>query len=365
MIIVLLFVVALLAFANGSNDNGKGVASMVGFGVARPAHAMAWATFTTLLGAAFSFWAARGLLKGFSTDLFTKGTPLSPSLYISILIGACAWVLFATRTGLPVSTTHAIIGALTGAGLVAYGSTKMEWAFLRHKFAIPLAVSPVLSLAIVYILAWPVVWIVGKVAGKCVCIVEEALAPAAAAPAVAMQQTTTSHIVVENEIDCAPSETVATTTATVTAIHWISSGLISFVRGWNDTPKIAALSVIGFAKLPHGIAIGFATTAIAMAIGGLVAGRRVLETLSKKVTPLPMAESLTASIVTAVLVGTASWSALPVSTTHVATGAIIGAGLKNNPQSVKWGKVGEILLSWCITLPVAALIAAGAKYLIH
>jgi PiT family inorganic phosphate transporter len=102
-----------------------------------------------------------------------------------------------------------------------------------------------------------------------------------------------------------------------------------------------------------------------MAAGGLIAGRRVLETLAKKLTPLPLAESLTASLTTAALVMAASRFALPVSTTHVSTGAIIGAGLKNDPAKVKWTKVGEVVLSWVVTLPAAALIAAGAKLVIR
>ena len=102
-----------------------------------------------------------------------------------------------------------------------------------------------------------------------------------------------------------------------------------------------------------------------MAAGGLIMGRRVLETLARKLTPLPLAESLTASLVTAFLVGFASKISLPVSTTQVATGSIIGAGLKSNPAGVKWGKVGEVVLSWIITLPVAALIAAMAKLILR
>jgi PiT family inorganic phosphate transporter len=78
-----------------------------------------------------------------------------------------------------------------------------------------------------------------------------------------------------------------------------------------------------------------------------------------------LAESLTASLVTASLVGLASWISLPVSTTHVATGSIIGAGLKNNPAGVKWAKVGEIVLSWIITLPVAGLIAVVARLILR
>jgi PiT family inorganic phosphate transporter len=252
---------------------------------------------------------------------------------------------------MPVSTTHAIVGALTGAGLVAFGNARFQWNALGDKFALPLAVSPVLSLVIVYVIAWPVVAIVSALAGRRRIVRQERIVQAVAVGA-------------EGVI----SESIAETTQTMTpvsptanAIHWLSCGLISFARGWNDTPKIAALSLLALASVAHGTAIGFVIVTISMAAGGLIMGRRVLETLAKKLTPLPLAESLTASLVTAFLVGFASEISLPVSTTQVATGSIIGAGLKRDPAGVKWGKVGEVVLSWIITLPVAAAIAAVAK----
>jgi PiT family inorganic phosphate transporter len=95
-----------------------------------------------------------------------------------------------------------------------------------------------------------------------------------------------------------------------------------------------------------------------MTVGGLTAGRRVLTTLSHKVTPMPLPESITASSVTALLVGMASWNGLPVSTTHVSTGAIMGIGLKNDASKVRWSTVGQIACAWLITLPFAAAISA-------
>src|SRR5579872_2592789 len=104
---LLIGVVALLAFANGSNDNSKGVATLVGFGAARPLPALIYATLATAAGGTISFFIADGLLKGFSGDfLFAKGTVLDQHFYIAVLIGACGWVLLATKTGMPVSTTH-------------------------------------------------------------------------------------------------------------------------------------------------------------------------------------------------------------------------------------------------------------------
>jgi PiT family inorganic phosphate transporter len=365
MTVLLLCLIAALAFANGSNDNGKGVATLVGFGAARPWPALVYATVATAIGGVVSFRLAGGLLAGFSTGLFAKGTSLTPGFFVAVLIGAFGWVMLASRTGMPVSTTHAIIGALCGAGLVAFGNAPVQWSFLGAKFAVPLAVSPVLSLAIVYTLAWPVIWGVGRLAGRCVCVVEQQPAVAGVtADGAAIAMPPQQAVILNHESNCAGAPGVSTS-ATANALHRLSCGLISFARGWNDTPKIAALSLLALAGVSHGIALGFAIVTLAMAVGGLVAGRKVLDTLSKKLTPLPMAESLTASLTTAALVIAASKIALPVSTTHVATGSIIGAGLKNDPNGVKWGKVGEIVLSWVITLPVAAGIAALAKCAIH
>jgi PiT family inorganic phosphate transporter len=365
MTALLVCLVAALAFANGSNDNGKGVATLVGFGAARPWPALLYATLATAVGGVVSFWLAGGLLAGFSTGLFAKGAPLTPAFFVAVLIGAFGWVMLASRTGMPVSTTHAIIGALCGAGLVAFGNAQVQWSFLGARFAVPLAVSPLLSLAIVYVVAWPVVWVVGRLAGKCVCVVERAPALAGVARGGAAVAGRPQHaVVVDDTSNCAPDAPGVTASSAANAVHWLSCGLISFARGWNDTPKIAALSLLALAPVNHGMAVAFAVVTVAMAAGGLVAGRKVLDTLSNKLTPLPMAESLTASLTTAALVIVASKVALPVSTTHVATGAIIGAGLKNGPKGVKWTKVGEVVLSWVITLPVAALLAAAAKWTI-
>jgi PiT family inorganic phosphate transporter len=373
MTIALLLLVGLLAFANGANDNSKGVATLVGFGAARPMPALVYATMATVLGGVVSFFLAGGLLKGFAGNwLFSKGIVLDQPFYIAVLVGACGWVLLATRTGMPVSTTHAIIGALCGAGLVSFGNAKFQWFMLGQKFAVPLAISPVLSLVVVYVVAWPVLFVIGKLAGRCVCVIERTPVESNidfSSSVVAKVSPGGSQlaVVTGQEIACESEETVVvvSTSKAANGIHWLSCGMISFARGWNDTPKIAALSLMALSGVAHGTAFGFVLVAAAMATGGLVTGRRVLATLSKKVTPLPLAESLTASLVTAVLVGLASWMALPVSTTHVATGSIIGAGLKHNPKGVKWGKVGEIVLSWIITLPVAAIIAAGVKLLVR
>ncbi len=369
-ILAIVLLVALLAFANGANDNCKGVATLVGFGAATPRQGLAWAAASTAIGAAVSFWFAGGLLKSFSTGLFAPGTSLDAAFFIAVLIGAFGWVIFATFTGLPVSTTHAITGALVGAGLVAFSAGQLQWGDLGKKFALPLALSPLLSLSVVYAAAWPVMFVIRRVADRCLCVVPKAtIAADPAGQLVAGCETPNLDVVADTVENCAAAAPVAVASGAriATGVHWLSGGLVGFARGWNDAPKIAALSVAALVRADsaHGAAWAFAVTTLAMAAGGLFAGRRVLETLAKKVTPLPLAESLTASVATASLVSAACWFGLPVSTTHVSTGAIVGAGLKNNPRAVHWNAVGGIVLSWFVTLPVAGLLSATACWLIR
>lgn len=259
MVSTVLLLVALLAFANGANDNCKGVATLVGFGAATPRRALLCAALSTAIGAGVSFWLAGGLVKSFSTGLFAGGTPPGDGFCAAVLAGAVGWIFFATFTGLPVSTTHAITGGLVGAGLVAFSADRVRWGELATRFATPLALSPLLSLAVVYAASWPVVAVARRYAGRCVCVVDDvAVAGASGAAAATLP---VPVVVAGTEARCAErSPSVAVSTAsTANALHWASSGLVGFARGWNDAPKIAALAVatLAGAGAANGTAISF------------------------------------------------------------------------------------------------------------
>ena len=368
MTVVLLILVAALAFANGANDNSKGVATLVGFGTAKPRDALLWAALTTALGAIASLWLAGNLVQQFSKGLFEAGVALDDRFFVAVLVGACGWVMLANKTGMPVSTTHAITGALVGVGIVQLSSGAVQWSVLTTKFAQPLALSPLLATAVVYALAWPVTALGRRYLDQCACVVDAPAASTTAEGGFAFSATGEVAIVVSSTEACEKESRVAAVSslALTNGIHWISGGMVGFARGCNDTPKIAALGIAAMtASLhEHGRIASFVLVTVAMTAGGLIAGTKVLDTLAKKLTPLPLTESLTASVSTAVLVSLASWKGLPVSTTHVSTGAIIGAGLKNDPRGVRWGKVGEIVLSWIVTLPAAAVIGAVAMVIL-
>ena len=138
------------------------------------------------------------------------------------------------------------------------------------------------------------------------------------------------------------------------------AGAVSFARGLNDTPKIVALLVAGQA-LSSNIQDSLCLVAVAMALGGIFSARRVAHTMSQRITAMNHGQGFTANLVTSALVTLASRFGWPVSTTHVSVGALFGIGLVSD--KVQGNVVRNIVLSWVITLPVAACLAAVIYWL--
>ena len=144
----------------------------------------------------------------------------------------------------------------------------------------------------------------------------------------------------------------------------MSNAALSFARGLNDTPKMVALAIASGAAIGVSAPLLFIAVAIAMGAGSLVAGRRVTRTLAERVTEIDPLEGLAASGVAAGMLLAGSVVALPVSTTHVASGAIIGVGLRSGSGSVCWPTVLNMAGAWVITLPVSAIAAAATWILL-
>ncbi|MEX1243769.1 MAG: inorganic phosphate transporter [Thermoanaerobaculia bacterium] len=353
----LLLLALVLAFANGSNDVSKGIATLVGSGVSNFRAAVLWGTIWTVAGGLLAAYASQGLMATFSGKGFLDHPTGGPAFLGAVAAGAVIWVLFASRTGLPVSTTHAIAGALAGAGIVGEGVGLLHWSTFGKKVALPLALFPVISIALIYLVFPLLRRTVARAETYCLCI--ERLAVLSPDGVLAMSAVGSTAIVAGAE-RCDTSPTIAARLSLVDGLHWCSSALTSLARGLNDTPKIVALG--GAASLALGIQ-GFpfyAAVAVGMGAGSVIAGFRVTETLARRVTPMSPTEGFAANSVTTVLVGLASWAALPVSTTHVSSGAIIGVGLHRGARSVEWRTVRDMLLAWLVTLPVAALLGAAA-----
>jgi PiT family inorganic phosphate transporter len=359
--------VLALAYANGTNDVSKAVATLVGSGVTNYRAAILWGTIWTIVGAGTSAFIANAMVKTFSHGLIQSGTTIQPVVALAVLIGAMAWVLFASYTGLPVSTTHALIGAIVGTGLVAFAGEALIWAAIAKKIALPLLLSPFLALAVSLIVHPVVRLLAARWEGACVCVMPASRAlvaiDAGGSTRTLFQATSFGQPVMAVPSQCDRAGLQGLVVGLDT-IHWISSGLASFARGTNDAPKIVAMLLLGTttAAWPS-VASQFAAfggVALAMGLGSYFGGLRVTEVLAEKVTRMNHAEGLSANLTTSSLVLVSGTLGLPVSTTHVSSSAIIGIGLLKDMNSIRWTTVRDMVLAWIVTIPAAALLACLA-----
>ncbi|HFO1051485.1 TPA: anion permease [Bacillus paranthracis] len=316
-----LSIVAWLAVENGGNDVSKGVAPLVAAEIATEKTALLYGSIMTAIGGGLSVFFASKILKLFTEGLMNSSYQLSATMALAMAIGATLWVALATKFSLPVSTTHAIIGAVILVACISHGVSSVLWGNLVSKIVLPLLLSPVLGLGV----AWILNLFVNKIhinpqAGK--------------------------------------------------GIAWLSSGLICFVRSVNDTPKIVAIALLvatlnGFENGGDESHLSlFLLVTVAMSIGSLVKGLAVTNLLARKVTKLDENSSLSSVITTTCLVMSSSQLGLPVSTTHVSTSAIIGAGMKQGAKTINWSVIRDIILSWIVTLPGAGIIAVVVYYIL-
>ncbi|WP_395750372.1 anion permease [Prosthecobacter sp.] len=303
MLYLIILAVVIVAYANGGNANFKGVASLFGSGTTSYRTAVNWAAISTAAGC---IAATSGMTKAFSGKGLVPDALIEHPLFL-FAVAASAGItgMLATRFGFPVSTTHLLTGGLIGAGWTAgdVNLTKLWDSFLK-----PLLLSPVLAV----------------IAGALIYFLLKGLR-------------------------LAPDHR----TRTLDTLHFLSAGAVCFARGMNDTPKMAAL-LLGVAWLQG--SIGMLVIAAAMAAGGLISARQVAETLGHKITRMDPGQGFAANLATALLVTTANVTFLPVSTTHVSVGALLGIGITT--RQAQWRTVIPVLAAWVITLPVSALAAA-------
>ncbi len=307
MLLIFLFIAALfLSYSNGANDNFKGVATLFGGGVLSFKKALIWSTVTTVLGSITSVFLAEKLVKNFSgKGLVPDALLLTPEFAIAITFGAAVTVFFATKIGMPISTTHALVGGLLGCGIIAVGSD-FNFVKLGTTFLIPLIFSPLVAT----FLSFVTYYIVNKLTN--------------------------------NE-----------SSKWINQLHFVSSGIVCFSRALNDTPKIAALLLlVSFLDLKFGML----TVALAMALGGILNSRKVAEIMGSKITPMNANQGFTANLITGILVSTASVIGLPVSTTHVSVGSIFGIGIVSKKSD--YSVIRNILMSWFLTLPFSAIVSS-------
>lgn len=362
MIIWVPLAVLFLAYTNGANDNFKGVATLFGSRTTDYRKALWWATGTTLAGSCAAALLSGGLVQAFSgKGLVPDVLTTQPAFLIAVGLGASLTVLLATVTGLPISTTHAMTGALVGAGLVSAGTVNLTR--LGHSFFLPLVVSPFVSFALTGFLypAFQALRVrLGVERKMCLCVDGGAVQPVALQPnGTAVLRATGTVLTVGQLSQCVQryhGQVFGIDCQWVLdRLHYVSAGAVSFARGLNDTPKIVAL-LVAAKGLGLSLSAGLAMVGTGMAIGGLLNARKVAMTMSERITTMNHGQGFTANLVTAFLVTVASGWGLPVSTTHVSCGSLFGLGAVT--KQGRWAVIRTILLAWVGTLPLAALVAA-------
>ena len=360
MIIAVLTIAAvgLLAFVNGANDVSKGVATLAGTGRTSYRTAIAWGSLWTFAGGVASLMISVGLVKVFTSAIIGPEVLAIATFPLAVAIGAAAWVTVASVAGLPVSTTHALTGAIVGVALSSGGASAVNWWALLSAVAAPLALSPILSAGIGYGMHA----IAARLSPTCICIangispaVFEGTGTITAVPAPQIVATTARCEIVDGRQRFMPAG----------ALHWAAAAVLSFARGVNDNAKIAAVGALGFATLTGDPWVLFAATAAAMTAGSYAAGFRVTKTLGERVVHMERDAGLAAALVSAGLVMAASFYTLPVSTTHVSTGAIVGAGLRQGNDAVEWGRVASLIGAWVVTLPITVALAGLVSWCIR
>ena len=310
-----------LAFANGANDISKSIATLVGSGESGYRKAVVVTSLSVAAGAVLaSAWAVK------MTLLFTKGmlspqVQLNQAFALAILGGAVGWVLLAARLGMPVSTTHAIVGATVITGVYAFGFGEVLWASVLGKVALPLLLSPLAAFGG----SWLAFRFLNWLCRKRYCL------------------------------NCHWA-------------HWASAVSSAFARGLNDTPKIAGLGFFFYAVLDPAATVAprwfFLLLAAANAAGGLVMGLRVTETLAHKVTKMDHLEGFAANLATTALVVGTALQGFPVSTTHVSGSAIMAIGLRGGGAGLNMPAVGQIAAAWLVTLPTAGAMSVAVYWIL-
>ncbi|MBI3676990.1 MAG: inorganic phosphate transporter [Proteobacteria bacterium] len=348
MLSAILFIAALaLAWANGANDVSKGIAALAGSGVASARTAWLLGTATTLAGGIVAIFWGNALSTLFGGGFLQGASSLPMAAALAALLGSAGFVLLATWRRWPVSTTHALIGGIVGAAAIQFGVRQIAFQAMASKFLVPLLLSPLLAIGVCWVLlrlnrvleAHMPQWTPG-----CCDFAEYKRDPFACAPG-------GQHV----------SPLVKRTWL---LLHWLSGGAVSFARGLNDVPKMAALMIPAVLAWPavgpaHSAALAVGLTALSMTGGAILGGRRLLPVLAEQVSTMTPATGLMANLGTALLVLGATPLGLPVSTTHVATGSLIGVRVADRAPPHVADALRTILMAWLVTLPAAAVVSAA------
>jgi PiT family inorganic phosphate transporter len=303
-------------FTNGFHDTANAIATSISTRAMGPRTAVAMSATLNFVGAFLSLEVAATIAKG-----IVNASVITPPIVFAGLIGAIAWNLATWWLGLPSSSSHALIGGVVGAAFAARGSGAVQGSGLVEKVIVPALMAPVLAMLVAGI----GIVIIYRIAGH--------QAPGFVARAFRLGQL-------------------------------ISGALFSLSHGTNDAQKTMGIIFLALVangtlsasdSVPTWVVISAAS---AIAAGTYVGGWRIIRTMGSRIIKMGPAQGFAAQGAGAAVILSASHVGFPLSTTHVISGAIMGAGAAKRFSAVRWGVAGNIAIAWVLTLPCAAAVGA-------
>jgi inorganic phosphate transporter, PiT family len=319
LLVVVIAVGLAFDFTNGFHDTANYVATWVGTRALSPRWAVLVSAAANLAGAFVTTAVAKTVGKGIiDTGLATEHTVLAA------LLGAIAWNLLTWWFGLPSSSTHALIGGLVGAALVQSGSRGVDWTGIWEKVIIPGAASPVIGFAGAFALLVVIYRLFHRLT-----------------PGVANRGFRLGQL--------------------------LSGTWVAFTHGANDAQK--TMGVIALALVTHGSISHFyipnwvkIAAGLTIAAGTYAGGWRIIRTLGQRIYKMAPEHGFAAQISAGTTLYVGTHFGFPISTTHVVSGSVMGAGATRRLSAVRWGVAGNIVVAWLLTIPAAGLVAAGLYY---
>jgi inorganic phosphate transporter, PiT family len=319
-LLIITIVVALgFDFTNGFHDTANAVATSVSTRALTPRMAVLTAAIANLAGAFVTTAVAKTVGKGIiDSGLANEKTVLAA------VVGAIVWNLITWWFGLPSSSSHALIGGLIGAALVQSGSKGVEWHGIAHKVAIPGLIAPAAAFFAAFALMLAIYWLFSW------------LSPGVANRGFRLGQ--------------------------------LASGTwVAFTHGANDAQK--TMGVIALALYTHGSISSFyiptwvkIAAGVAIAAGTYVGGWRIMRTLGQRIYGMQPENGFVAQTTAGATIYLATHLGYPLSTTHVISGSVMGAGSTKRLSAVRWGVAGNIVVAWILTIPATALVAAAVYW---
>jgi PiT family inorganic phosphate transporter len=323
--VLVLVVITALAFdfTNGFHDTGNAMATSIATGALSPRVAVAVSGLLNFVGAFLSLAVAATIASG----LVNTGD-VTLTVVAAGLAGGIIWNLITWLFGIPSSSSHALIGGVIGATIAAAGGSAVLWHGLTSKVIIPAALSPVIAGLIAAVGTWTLYRI------------SRSLTTAARGHGFRIGQIG-------------------------------SACMVSLAHGTNDAQKtmgVITLALIVNGNLAKGSSAPFwviFTCALAISLGTYIGGWRVIRTLGKGLVEIESPQGMAAESASAAVILLSSSFGYSLSTTHVATGSIIGTGLGKKGAEVRWNVAGRMATAWVFTLPCAGLVGAAAYGIAH